>query len=46
MIKSIHCQPLDKKTAKKVKVRMIKAPLVNSEILKQVLFDRARALVL
>jgi len=45
MVKSIFCQN-SKKQAQSVRVRIIKAPLVDSGILKQILAQRQRALVL
>ncbi|MDD4271423.1 MAG: hypothetical protein PHF50_01315 [Patescibacteria group bacterium] len=45
MTKSIFCQNSNKQ-AQCVKVRVIKAPLVDSRILKQVLAQRRKALVL
>ncbi len=45
MTKSIFCQN-SKKQAQSVRVRVIKAPLVDSGILRQVLEQRQRALVL
>jgi hypothetical protein len=45
MTKSIVCQNL-KKQAQSVRVRIIKAPLVDSGVLKQILAQRQRALVL
>lgn len=45
MTKSIICQDT-KKQAQSVRVRIIKAPLVDSGVLRQVLTQRQRALVL
>ncbi|MDP2737019.1 MAG: hypothetical protein Q8O59_04560 [bacterium] len=45
MVKSIFCQN-SKKQAQGVRVRIIKAPLVDSGVLKQILAQRQRALVL
>ena len=45
MVKSIFCQN-SKKQAQKVKVKILRAPLVDSSILKQVWRERQRALVL
>jgi len=45
MTKSIFCKNL-KKQAQSVKVRIIRAPLVDSGILKQILAQRQKALVL
>jgi len=45
MTKSIFCQN-PKKQAQSIKVRIIKAPLVDSSVLKQILAQRQRALVL
>jgi len=45
MTKSIFCQNLNKH-AQSVRVRVIKAPLVDSGVLKQILAQRQRALVL
>ena len=46
MTKKIDCQGEQKYTDKAIKVRIIKAPLVNTRELRQVLTARARALVL
>ncbi|MBU0636635.1 MAG: hypothetical protein ABH818_00560 [Patescibacteria group bacterium] len=46
MVKSIQCQSIIKKEAKNLRIRVIKAPLVHTKELRQILFDRARALVL
>ena len=45
MVKSIFCQN-SKKKSQSVRVRVIKAPLVDSGVLRQVLEQRQRALVL
>jgi len=45
MTKSIICQDT-RKQVQNIRVRIIKAPLVDSGILKQVLAQRQRALVL
>ncbi|MFH1255059.1 MAG: hypothetical protein V1667_01130 [bacterium] len=45
MTKSIFCRN-SKNKAQSVRVRVIKAPLVDSAILKQILSQRQRALVL
>jgi len=42
----INCQTKTKTNAQKVKVRIIKAPVVNSRELKQIMFARAKAVVL
>jgi len=46
MTKKVTCQPNYKSRAAKIRVRIIKAPLVNSEELKSILLARTRALVL
>ncbi|MCK5062172.1 hypothetical protein KAR28_06540 [Candidatus Parcubacteria bacterium] len=46
MTKKINCQDKQKQRGNLIKVRIIKAPLVNTRELKQVLTARARALVL
>lgn len=43
-MRKINC--LDKDKKQPVRIRFVKAPLVNTQILRQVLFDRTRALVL
>lgn len=45
MIKSIICQS-PRKQAQNIKVRVIKAPLVDTEILKEIMAQRQRALIL
>ena len=45
MVKSIFCQN-SKKQIQSVRVRIIKAPLVDSGVLRQVLAQRQKALVL
>lgn len=46
MTKKIDCQSEQKQKNKAVRVRIIKAPLVSTRELRQVLTARARALVL
>jgi hypothetical protein len=46
MTKKIYCKQEDRAEARAVKVRIIKAPLVDSEVLKSIVFNRARAIVL
>ena len=45
MTKLIHCQNLNKQ-AQSVRVKVIRAPLVDSGVLRQILAQRQRALVL
>ncbi|MBI2459479.1 MAG: hypothetical protein HYV53_02920 [Parcubacteria group bacterium] len=45
MTKSIFCRNLNKST-ESIRVKIIKAPLVDSGVLKQVLTQRQKALVL
>lgn len=45
MMKKIKCQNQTKKSAS-VRVKVIKAPLVDTRVLKQILFARTRAVVL
>jgi len=45
MTKSIFCQKFIKR-AQPVKIRVIKAPLVDSNVLKEILAQRQRAVVL
>ena len=46
MIKKIKCRPADKLEMEKLRVRVIKAPLVDTEELKRVIFARTKAIVL
>lgn len=46
MTKRIECQNKDLNSVQNVRVRVLKAPFVNSEELKKVVAARARALVL
>jgi len=45
MVKSIFCQN-SKKQPQSIRVKIIKAPLVDSGVLRQILAQRQRALVL
>jgi hypothetical protein len=42
----IKCKTKIKEDSKKLRVKIIKAPLVNTEQLKQIIFFRSRAVVL
>ncbi|MDD5031622.1 MAG: hypothetical protein PHR36_01090 [Patescibacteria group bacterium] len=46
MTKKIECQALSSEEAQDIKVKIIKAPLVDSRQLRRIIFSRARALVL
>jgi len=46
MTKSIKCLPSAEREEKQIRVKVIKAPLVDTQQLRRILFDRARALVL
>lgn len=45
MFKKISCLSRDKQ-AQKIKVRIIKAPLVNTQMLRSIVMSRQRAIVL
>ncbi len=42
----IECKTKIKNTQKKIRVKVIRAPIVNSEELKRIVFARAKAIVL
>ena len=46
MTKKIQCQPITNGGAQNVKIKVIKAPLVDSLQLRSVITQRARAVVL
>jgi len=46
MTKKIQCQPISETKAHYIKVKVIKAPLVDSLQLRSVIYQRARAIVL
>jgi len=46
MSKKIQCQTNTNTEAQNVRVKIIKAPLVESSQLRRIIFERARALVL
>jgi hypothetical protein len=45
MTKKIKCQPQERRV-EQVKVKIIKAPIVDTRLLRQIIFSRARAIVL
>lgn len=42
----VKCKPTNTKNRSKVRVKIIKAPIVNSLELERIIFSRARAIVL
>ncbi|MEA3463891.1 MAG: hypothetical protein U9R14_02350 [Patescibacteria group bacterium] len=46
MTKKIQCQSIFSKETRRIKVRVIRAPLVDSLQLRSVIYQRARAVVL
>jgi len=46
MTKKIQCQDLSDYDAQNIKIKIIRAPLVDSRQLRRIIFSRARALVL
>jgi hypothetical protein len=46
MVKKIDCQTKTNKETQKVRVKIIKAPIVNTAVLRHLVLDRAKALVL
>jgi len=46
MTKKIKCEPQINEETKTVRVRVVRAPIVDSKELKSLIFSRARALVL
>ena len=46
MIKKIQCYPADKLEMERLRVRVIKAPLVDTEELRKIIFARTKAVVL
>ena len=46
MLKNINCKKKEDGGAKSVRVKIIKAPLINTEQLKEIVFFRSRATIL
>lgn len=46
MTKKISCQDLSGQMVRSVKVKVIRAPLVDNNQLRKIVFSRARALIL
>jgi len=42
----IKCQTSDQKTVKDIRVKVLKAPFVNSSLLNQIIKDRKKAIIL